>query len=264
MPSPVYVPELSVVIPARGHHLGMNATLDLVRAAWPDIEILVVTDTVVRGPTAADVRRYALAVDSRVRLLDLPCDKATAVRHGLAQATGKVLAYLDADHGWEASPDDLRAMTRRIIAGEADCLVAERAQQGWSRTRKLKTNGFIALTRVLFPRLPVRDTQTPLKVMNRRAADLLLARASWRSWAFDVELLHLLQRFGHRVAAHPVQWAGQGGELPWASAVLIALMAPGMIRGLMATRLRNSVMRSRARHHMTFPGVNGSGGDSSA
>lgn len=249
MPSSDPDPELSVVIPVLNRYAGMDATLDLVRQAWPDLEILVVADTSRPGPAAADVRNYALAIDSRVRLLDLPGDKAVAVRHGLAHAHGTILAYVDADHGWEATPHDLRAMVRRVIASEADCLVAERDQRDWARTRKLKTNGFIRLTRMLFPALPVRDTQTPLKVMNRHAAKVALGQARWRSWAFDVELLHVLHHTGHRVAAHPVQWKGRGGELPWASAVLIVLMAPGMIRGLLSTRIHSSLRRARRCRH---------------
>ncbi|GII84424.1 hypothetical protein Ssi03_24140 [Sphaerisporangium siamense] len=245
MPSPAPEPELSVVIPVRGGHTGMTATLDVVRAAWPDSEILVVTDPATPGPAAAATRSYALTVDARVRLLEAPGAKAAAVRHGLAQARGRIVSYLDADHGWEAGPDDLRAMVARVRDGEADCLVAQRDQHDWSATRRAKTNGFVRLTRLLFPRLPVRDTQTPLKVMTRAAARAGLARSSWRSWAFDVELLHTLAARGYRVAGHPVRWKGGGGELPWASAVLIALMAPGMVRGLLAARVRTLLRPAR-------------------
>lgn len=246
MPSPAPEPELSVIIPVRGNHPGIEDTLNVVRAAVSDLEILVVTDPATLGPAAADTRSYALLVDARVRLLEACGAKAAAVRHGLTEARGRFVAYLDADHGWEAPPDDLREMVTRIRTGEADCLVAQRDQHDWSRTRRAKTNTFIWLTHLLF-RLSVRDTQTPLKVMTRAAAQTALAGVSWNSWAFDVELLHVLAAKGYRVAPHPVRWKGGGGELPWASAVLIVLMAPGMVRGLLAARLRTLGLHRRLR-----------------
>jgi glycosyltransferase involved in cell wall biosynthesis len=243
MPSPSPAPEppapeLSVVIPARNSHPGISATLDVARAAWHDLEILVVTDTRVPGPAAADARSYALNTDARVRLLDVPGGKATAVHAGFTASRGNAVAYIDADHGWEAESGDLKAAASSVLNGDADCIAAQRDQHDWSPARRIKTNGFIVVTRLLFPRLPVRDTQAPLKVMTRDAAATALARTSWRSWAFDVELLHVLHTARLRVVPLPVRWRGQGGELAWASLVLIALMAPGMTRGLIAARLR--------------------------
>jgi glycosyltransferase involved in cell wall biosynthesis len=231
-------PELSLIIPTRNDHADIATTLDAVRAAWSDLEILVVTDTNAPGSAAADARSYALTTDARVRLLDVPGDKATAVHAGFTAARGQAVAYLDADYGWEASPTDLCVAARQVLSGDTDCVAAQRDQHDWTRARKLKTNGFILATRLLFPRLPVRDTQAPLKVMTRTAAELVVDTASWRSWAFDVELLHLLHTTGLRVTALPVRWRGQGGEHSWASLILIVLMAPGMIRGLLTARLR--------------------------
>lgn len=260
MPSPgpdpeSHAPELSVVIPARNNYPHIAATLDAVRTAWHGVEVLVVTDTRTTGPAAADTRTYALSTDARVRLLEVPGAKAAAVHAGFAAASGRAVAYLDADYGLEADPADLRTAARRVLSGETDCAAAHRDQRDWSRARRLKTNGFILATRLLFPHLPVRDTQAPLKVMNRTAAEFVTAAASWRTWAFDVELLHLLHTAGLSVTAHPVHWRGRGGEHSWASLVLITLMAPGMLRGLLAARLRTWGRRRKA----DFPGHRDSG-----
>ena len=222
MPSPSPAPEppapeLSVIIPARNNYPHIAATLDAVRAAWHDVEVLVVTDTRTTGPTAADTRTYALTTDARVRLLDVPGAKAAAVHAGFTAARGRAVAYLDADYGLEADPTDLQTAACRVLSGETDCIAAHRDQHDWSRARRFKTNGFILATRLLFPHLPVRDTQAPLKVMNRPAADLVAQTATWRTWAFDVELLHLLDTAGLSVTAQPVHWAGRGGEHSWAS-----------------------------------------------
>ncbi|MFC5183190.1 glycosyltransferase [Actinomadura harenae] len=243
-------PELSVIIPTRNSCSDIRTTLDVVRDAWPDLEILVVTDTQSPGDAARHASHYRLCTDARVQVVDALGAKAAAVQAGFDSARGRVVAYVDADYGLEATAGCLHRAVQLVADGVADCVAAERDQHDWSRIRKLKTRGFIWLTHLLFPRLPVRDTQAPLKVMTADAARHLLQTAAWRSWAFDVELLHRLQQADYRIRAYPVRWNGQGGELPWATAFLLAYMAPGMITGLARIRLSTFARTGRKRHRL--------------
>ena len=145
------------------------------------------------GPALRDLRVYATATDARVRPTPLPGGKADAVHYGLRHARGAVVGWVDADFGAEASTGDLRRAVMAIEAGDADCVAAHRDQPDWPLPRKAKTNTFAVAVRLLF-RLPVRDTQAPLKMMTAHAAHTAARLAPFHGWAFDVAVLWALTR----------------------------------------------------------------------
>ncbi|MFC4912276.1 glycosyltransferase family 2 protein [Actinomadura gamaensis] len=242
-------PDLSVIIPTCNSFPHLPVTLDVVLDAWPDLEIIVVADAYTPGPALSEARTYQLSSDARIRVLEARGPKAHAVRMGFEAARGRIIAYLDADYGLEATAGCLHHAVR-LIAGEvADCVAADRDQHDWSRIRKAKTCGFIRLTGLLFPRLPVRDTQAPLKVMSSAAAHHLRLCATWRSRAFDVELLHRLHCARFCMQRYPVRWHGQDGQRPWATAFLLAYTAPSMVVGLFRIRLTTLLRGPRVQDH---------------
>lgn len=193
-------------------------------------------DTSVEGPAAVDTRMFALQHDARGDLHEVPGPKVTAVRWGMAHARGRIVGYLDGDAGWEADPAHLRGIIDAVATGGADCACAQRDQTHWTPLRRAKTALFARAARTLF-RLPVHDTQAPMKFFTRHAIELLREHAAWKGWEFDVDLLWVLHTAGARIQPIPVTWRSNGGEAGWVTALLLATMAPGMIRNLITLRL---------------------------
>ncbi|MGH3622344.1 MAG: glycosyltransferase [Sciscionella sp.] len=243
-------------MPVLGNCPSLRPTLNLIRTALNgsyEFEVLVVADTSTPGPASGDTRIFTLDTDARVQLHELPGQKVTAVRWGMEHARGQVIGYLDGDAGWEADPVHLRAVIDPVTAGTADCACAQRDQTHWSPLRRGKTALFARAARTLF-RLPVVDTQAPMKFFTRRAVDLLLEHGAWKGWEFDVDLLWVLRTAGARLQPIPVCWRSNGGEAGWVTALLVATMAPGMIANLLTLRLTT---RSRARRIRTAAGTLG-------
>ena len=102
--------ELSVVIPARDAAATLGAQLDaLTGQRWEEgWEVVVAVDPGSTDATADVVRRYA-AADPRVLMVDAPAGGGPAASRntGAAAATGKALAFCDADDvvgpGWVAA-----------------------------------------------------------------------------------------------------------------------------------------------------------------
>jgi glycosyltransferase involved in cell wall biosynthesis len=247
MPEPLAAPQISVIIPALNNFPAITTTLDLVRDAlgqhW-SYETLVIVNDQVDGPALRDARVHALTADARVRPRALQGGKATAIRWGMEHARGCVIGYIDADAGWEADPGQLRQVIDAVAAGHADCAAAQRDQAHWTPLRRAKTRTFAVLARALL-HLPVADTQAPMKFFTRDAAHLLLNQAAWRGWEFDADLLWVLHTAGYRIKPIPVTWKSNGGEASWATVLLLATMAPGMIWNLILLRLTTRQRRQR-------------------
>src|SRR2546422_257013 len=60
-----------------------------------------------------------------------------------------------------------------------------------------------AVTAMLF-RLPIRDTQTGLKILRRDVARAIVPAIRTRRYAWDIELLVLAHRAGARIVSGPV------------------------------------------------------------
>lgn len=236
---PDQAPLVTVIVPVLGNCPSLPPTLELIRTALAgvcDYEVLVVADTVVSGPAVGDARLFALQRDWRVSVHEVSGQKAAAVRWGMQRARGTAVGYLDGDAGWEASPDDLRRIVSIITSGQAACACAERDCTHWPLLRRMKTALFArAATAIL--RLPVTDTQAPMKFFTRPAVSLLLEHGAWKGWEFDADLLWVLHSAGLPIKAVPVTWHSDGGETVWVTVLLLFAMAPGMVANLIILRM---------------------------
>ncbi|MEZ0091816.1 glycosyltransferase [Streptacidiphilus sp. EB129] len=238
--------DVTVIIPARNSNPDILRTFDLIRQGLDghSFEVLVVVEDRMPGPVLSDTRTYATMTDTRFQAHPLNGDKAAAVRYGMEQARGRVVGFMDVDMGIEAEPEHLRTIAEAVLNGETDCAIPDRDQREWAWIRKAKTNYFAAAARWLF-RLPVRDTQGAMKFMSADAAGTALRFCAFKGWEFDVELLWVLKITGFRIRPYPVWWVGRGGEVPWVSALLILTMGTGMVKNLVAVRLRTLFTRRR-------------------
>lgn len=110
LPSPP--PLVSVIIPAHNAEETLAETLESVRAqTYANLEVLVIDDGSVDG-THELASRIALG-DQRIRVLAQPNAGVAAARnHGIREAKGAYLAFLDADDLW--SPEKIEAQVARM------------------------------------------------------------------------------------------------------------------------------------------------------
>jgi dolichyl-phosphate beta-glucosyltransferase len=125
--------------------------------------------------------------------------KGRAVKTAMLNATGRVLAFTDAD-----LPFDLAALRRGYeILRRGDCQVVfgardlaesrHLAPRRWSR--EMATYVFRAIVKTLISR-QITDTQCGLKLFIRRAALDIFSRVNIDGFAFDAEVVFLTHRLG--------------------------------------------------------------------
>jgi dolichyl-phosphate beta-glucosyltransferase len=182
------------------------------------IEILVVDDGST-DDTAAIVERRAEAAGALdgvlLRVLRVPHGgKGAAVRAGMLDAAGDLVVFADADM---ATPPDQFPL---IVAALSDVDVAlgsriqpdgsdMRATQPWYRRLLGKVFHVLASVWVVGP---VQDTQCGFKGFTRAAAQDLFTRQQVTSIVFDVEIIYLARRRGHRLAIVPIRWYDKRGS----------------------------------------------------
>jgi hypothetical protein len=213
--------------------------LRLLRAEFPTEEIIVVANACTDGT----VRLVAClaATDQNLRLIDLTArvGKGGAVRLGLQEAKGNVVAFVDADGA--TPPTELRRLVDQL--GDADCVVASRWSKGaivlvpQTPIRRFLGRGFNLIVRLLFG-LRLADTQCGAKIFKRAAIEEIIEDVETADLAFDVDLLFQLQVRGRVIREIPTVWCDRAG-----STVNVVAAAPRMLASIIRLRLFHSPCR---------------------
>ena len=175
---------------------------------WERPEVIVIDD----GSTD-DTRGFAkkAAAGSDVVTVvgyDINRGKGGALQEGFKHAEGDTIVFLDAD--LDLPPEQLPAFLAEFHEQDVDALVG--AKRGamvpgrYPALRRLLSVAFAAVNRVLF-RLPLKETQTGLKVFKRQALEVTLPQLQTVRYAFDLELLVRIRKAGGTMAEAPVALA---------------------------------------------------------
>jgi dolichyl-phosphate beta-glucosyltransferase len=203
--------RLSVVVPAYGEADRIGGTVRRLGEALEDIreaggfEVVVVDDGSSDGTADA-----ALAAGSdQVVVQPRNRGKGAAVRAGVMAARGRTVAFTDADLAY--APDQVRRVLAAIEDGW-DVAIGDRRHPD-SRTlapapplralgsRIINWLGYVVLLGSF------RDTQGGLKAFRSDVARFVFARTRVDGFAFDIEVLHLVERHQLSLVEVPVEVA---------------------------------------------------------
>lgn len=202
---------LSIVIPAFNESKAIGPTLDSIssyfRATGLSHEIIVVDD----GSTddTAGVIREAAKREPAIRLIRLEKNqgKGAAVRAGVQEARGEVIAFIDADLPY--SVQNLGDAIALVQSGSTDIAIGARDlstsefDPSYPVVRRIMGKTFSLIVRSLLVRT-IPDTQCGLKAFTADAARLLFGESKISGFGFDFEVLYLASRYGFRIERLPV------------------------------------------------------------
>ena len=223
MPNPISspnrapLPELSIVVPAYNEAQrlprGLSTLLDYARRRTERIEIIVVDDgsgdqTVAAAEQALSAAPDLSPVDFQVLANGQNRGKGYSVRRGMLAARGQRVLFTDAD--LSTPIDELECLEAALDQG-ADIAIGSRdiagahvlEHQPWYRELAGKT--FNVAVRTLAIR-GIRDTQCGFKLFRREVIPPIFESQTIERWGFDVEILFIAHRLGHRIAEVPVRW----------------------------------------------------------
>jgi glycosyltransferase involved in cell wall biosynthesis len=203
--------KVSIIVPAYNEsaHIdqSLRTILRSISSFAPDHEIILVDD----GSSDATWRKAAQVEHSAsgaVRILryERNLGKGHALACGTRSATGKFIVFIDAD--LDLHPDQIPRFFERMFTSHADAVIGSKWHPNsvvkYPAWRRLLSLSYYGLVRSLFD-LPVRDTQTGLKLFRTAPLKLAIDCALVKKFAFDVELLAIMHRFGNRIVEAPVK-----------------------------------------------------------
>jgi len=125
--------------------------------------------------------------------------KGKAVRAGLARGRGRYLGFIDGDG--DVPPELLAEFVEVVQQRHPDVVLGSKrhpdSQVVYPVARRLYSWGYQQLVRTLF-HLDVRDTQAGIKLVRREVLADVLPLMVEQGYAFDLEMLVIARRLGHR------------------------------------------------------------------
>lgn len=229
--------DLTVIIPAFNEEHRLPGTLTQLTAFLDDWGVdyrVLVADDGSSDATAEATDRHSPRC-STLRLAR-NAGKGRAVRAAMLEATGRVLAFTDADLPFHlaALRDGYEAIHRR----ECEVVFGSRGLAGSANrvrrrlSRQIATVVFHRLVHWLLP-LPVADTQCGLKLFGRHAALEVFTRATIDGFAFDTEVVALVEHLGLEFRQIPVQLVNE-----YSSSLSVTRSALPMLSDVLRLSLR--------------------------
>jgi glycosyltransferase involved in cell wall biosynthesis/O-antigen/teichoic acid export membrane protein len=193
--------DLTLVVPFydRGTHFGSHIgdVVETLSKSGITYEVIVVSD---KSTGPGHDQLAALSTDHlRFVHLDLVQGKAATLRAGLALGRGEYLGFIEGDGD---IPADVLTDFLDIIRREQPDIVFgskrhPRSVVSYPPLRRLYSWGYQQINRTLFG-LPIRDTQTGVKIIRRDVLSIALPLMIEKRYAFDLELFVVARKQGFR------------------------------------------------------------------
>ncbi len=204
--------HLSVIIPAYNEERHIVATLTdigrYVRRQPYDSEIIVVDNTSTdRTVQFVEQLRYEMP---NLRLIrETRRGKGRAVTTGMLTAAGDYRLFMDADNSTTIEHLDVMMpyfnKGYEVVIGSiavAGARVARGSEPLWRVILGKLGNKWIQV----FAVWGINDTQRGFKVFTAQAVKDIFPRLTVFGWGFDIEVLALAKKFGHKIREVPVNW----------------------------------------------------------
>lgn len=208
--------KLTVLLPAfnEGEKICKNS-LEIARQVQDladDIELVIIDDG--SADDTVEQARLAALKDPRISVLSYAKNqgKGHALRVGTEAATGDYIAFCDSD--LDLAPSQLEGFIRIMQEECADVVIGSKmhpdSEVNYPWIRRVYSWGYYMLLRILF-RLDTKDTQTGLKLFKAEVLKPVMKRILVKRFAFDIEVLAIINSRGYKIASAPLKVVFQRG-----------------------------------------------------
>ncbi|MCL5795660.1 MAG: glycosyltransferase [Patescibacteria group bacterium] len=202
--------KISIIIPAYNEERSIKKTLKNILKDFHthyDYEIVVVCDGC-QDNTYKEAKKIAkIYPQIKIHSYKKNQGKGYALTYGVYHSSGNIISFFDAGGDFEVSYIDKFVKLMEVF--DADIVIGSKrhpaSQVEYPLKRRFYSYIYHLVVRVLF-NLNVKDTQTGLKVFRRDVLIKIMPRALVKQYAFDLELLVIAKRLGHkRIFEAPVK-----------------------------------------------------------
>lgn len=204
--------KLSVIIPAHNEEKNIVGTVEAINKYLDDKKVDHEIIVVVNGSKdkTLELVKSLLPKIPALKLIErLVGGKGFAVKEGMLHAGGDYRLFTDADNS--TSIDHIEKMMPYFENGYGVVIgsiaakghkIAAGSEPVWRRVAGKMGNIFIQIMAVP----GIYDTQRGFKMFTAKAVQDIFPRITIAGWGFDVEVLALARKFGHKIKEVPVIW----------------------------------------------------------
>ncbi len=201
--------KVTVIIPAYNEGKLIGASLKETIRTFDDFEcdyeIIVIDD----GSTDNTLSEALKAADENDRIKVkrnlVNYGKGRALKKALRHADGEYVVFLDAD--LDLHPGQVQELFNIMKLNEADVVIGsklhENSEVEYPFSRRFISYIYYLIIKLLFG-LPVRDTQTGLKLFRTKVLKDVLPRIVVKKFALDLEILANVHHLGYKIAEAPI------------------------------------------------------------
>lgn len=212
----IFDKKLSVIIPAynEGERIYKNLLKidDMIASFSNNYELIPVNDGS-KDNTKDEIAKASL---ERARILPAGYDKnrgkGGAIKEGVNYATGDIIAFLDAD--LDLSPMHLKDFMIKMDKTEATAVIGSKMHKDsdvdYPMARRIMSVGYYIMLKLMF-RLNIKDTQTGVKLFKAEELKRAMTYVKSNGFAYDIEILALINVFGGKIVEMPVRIIFQRG-----------------------------------------------------
>ncbi|AIU69539.1 dolichol-phosphate mannosyltransferase [Thermococcus eurythermalis] len=198
---------ISVLMPAYNEGKGLeNAVKTTMKELKGlDYEIIMINDG--SNDDTEEVAKMLCDSYKEVKLVSYPQNKGKgyALKKGFEKSRGDIIVFFDSD--LDIPPSQIRRFLRALDNGY-DVVIGSKYLPGarvkYSEKRRLFSILYRTLVKVLL-NLDVTDTQVGLKVFKREVLEKAFSKVLVKKYAFDVELLTVINMYGYRIHEIPIK-----------------------------------------------------------
>ncbi|MCX6349567.1 MAG: glycosyltransferase, partial [Candidatus Aureabacteria bacterium] len=194
----------------------LRETAEVIARLCPDYEI-VAADDGSRDDTLREIERAARE-NPRIRCFSTRDNrgKGWALKKAFGLCRGTWVFFLDSD--LDIHPQQFLSLLRVQKATGADVVIGSKRHPDstlkYPFSRRIVSAAYFFLVKALFG-LPLRDTQTGIKLFKRTVLEAIFPRILVKQYAFDLEILVNAHRRGYPIAEAPVvvDYRGKFGRI---------------------------------------------------
>jgi len=201
--------SISIIVPAYNEETIIRQSLEEIIATFDGMgvtyEVIVISDGSQDGTVreVLEVTRQYPHIKIKRNLENF--GKGRALKKAFRYCSGDLIVFLDAD--LDLHPSLVQSLVNILKWEGADVVIGSKfhpmSQIEYSVQRRLISFIYYLSIKIMFG-LPLRDTQTGLKVFRRRVLEQVFPRILVKKFAFDLEILAVARRLGFKIAEAPI------------------------------------------------------------